>query len=198
VITGGVVTIDVTIVAFDETNDVAILKADRLPDQPPLFMSPKSTKETPPVVPKGATLSGSALRPGQSVLLAGYPLDQNTLILQTGIFTGEGFFPETQVPSGEHLTNGRRLMLSLVSNPGNSGGPVVDVEGRVIGLLKGNLKSPMRDLADTQNLTCIHAKLDPAGNVLKDATGNPIAEATLCPKLGYFDCRTGTIHRRSC
>jgi S1-C subfamily serine protease len=168
----------VDVVAFDETTDVAILKAAKLPGHPPGVVVP-GVKDV-RWLPKGAILSTSALTPGQSVLLAGYPLNQTTLILQTGMFTGEGFFPATPVPSRSPSTNGRRLMLSLVSNPGNSGGPVFDADGTVVGLLQGNLTSPMRDLADTQNLICIHAKLDPAGNVLKDAAGNPVPEPTPC------------------
>lgn len=71
-------------------------------------------------------------------------------------------------------------MLSLVSNPGNSGGPVFGHDGNVVGLLEGNLLSPMKDLDDKQILSCLRAKLDPVGKPLVDQVGNPILESTPC------------------
>jgi hypothetical protein len=112
-------------------------------------------------------------------LLAGYPLDQTTLILQTGISTGEGYFPE-RTGDPEIPSHGRRLMLSLVSNPGNSGGPVFNRDGKIVGLLKGNLLSPMRDKDDKQQLVCLRVKLDSLGNPVKDISGQPVAEYTPC------------------
>ncbi len=170
----------VTVEGFDESTDVAILKANELPtdhERPMIFGLPGVTPDPP--TPKGAVLDTEPLSFGLSVLLAGYPLDQNTIILQTGTYTGEGSFPEPLAKGKSQWINSRRLMLSLVSNPGNSGGPVFNPEGKVIGLMKGNLLSPLRD-SDGQNLFCGHAKRDANGNIAIDPTGHPIAEPTPC------------------
>jgi hypothetical protein len=67
---------------------------------------------------------------------------ERNLMLQVGI-AGEEYGPEPNTPPGTPSANGRRIMLSLVSNPGNSGGPVFDHWGQVVGFLKGNLFAPM-------------------------------------------------------
>jgi S1-C subfamily serine protease len=181
-VTGAVDQFTVTVVASDESTDIAILKAASLPGS----LKTRGVKidsgslTKPLVMAKGATLSTEALNSGQSVLLAGYPLNQTTLILQTGIATGEGYFSETQGSVDSLPGNGRRIMLSLVSNPGNSGGPIFNLDGKVIGLLEGNLPSPMLDEDDKQPLACLRAKLDSLGVPLKDSAGNPIPEFTPC------------------
>jgi len=78
------------------------------------------------------------------VLSAGYPLNERNLILQVGVATGEEFRPVPNMPPRTRYANGRRIVLSLVSNPGNSGGPVFDESGRVVGLIEGNLAAELR------------------------------------------------------
>jgi S1-C subfamily serine protease len=167
--------LDVTVVAWNETTDVAILKAANPPGRHPTPTAYVSVRgQLPPAttsISKGATIAAEPLKPGQSVLLAGYPLNQTTLILQTGTATGEGFFP-SQDPPLPPVENGRRIMLSLVSNPGNSGGPVLDNTGRVIALLEGNLLSPLR--ANGLPLVCSLPKINTAGSPIIDSSGNPI------------------------
>lgn len=180
-ISGVVDTVDVVVVAWDESTDIAILKAARPPGQtqsPLLTGSPIGASET-LWTSKGATLATRPPKPGETVLLAGYPLKQTTLILQTGIATGQGAFSRPQAPASAPA-NSRRIMLSLVSNPGNSGGPVFDYDGNVVGILEGNLLSPMHDADGKQILSCLRAKLDPAGNPLRDQAGNPRLESTPC------------------
>src|SRR5262249_48420549 len=76
-----------------------------------------------------------------------------------------------------HNSAGLRVFLSLVSNPGNSGGPVFDMKGRVVGLLEGNLKSPIRD-DNNKQVVARTVKTDEGGNLVKDASGEYIYEVT--------------------
>ena len=66
-------------------------------------------------------------------------------------------------------------MLSVVSNPGNSGGPVLDSTGTVVGLLEGNLMSPIRD-ENNHEVVSPRVRLDPAGNPMREANGNFLFE----------------------
>ena len=127
---------DATIAASDAATDVAILKASQTPDQ---FFGQLVTGSAPPnsassnttTSAAGAVLSSDLPARGATLLLSGYPLDGRMLILQVATATGEAFSDQ---PSTESL----RMMLSVVSNPGNSGGPVLDSSGAVVGLLEGN------------------------------------------------------------
>jgi S1-C subfamily serine protease len=65
----------------------------------------------------------------------------------------------------------------LVSNPGNSGGPVLDTDGRVIGLLEGNLPSPIRD-EQSHQVYSPRVRLDASGQPIRDATGQLQFEIT--------------------
>ena len=185
-VTGGTTLFDVKLVAHDEDTDVAILKADKRPDQIQLmpmvaFLGPGAapipvTPQT-PISPKGAVLATDFPQRGETLLLAGFPIPENisnTLVLQTGVATGFLSHPRTDasLPS-----TGLRLMLSVVSNPGNSGGPVLDAAGRVVGLLEGNLPSPIRDNQGRQ-LYSATVKLDPAGQFMRDPSGQLLYDIT--------------------
>ena len=182
-VSGLVDVIDVTVKAFDPTTDIAILFASEPPGRVPepavvvLGGPPVAEKLW---ISKGAVLATEFPTAGQTLLLAGYPLNERTLILQPGVATGLELFMRPPFPKDSPAANALRIVLSLVSNPGNSGGPVFDQDGHVVGLLQGNLQAPMKDVDNKQNLACIRAKLDPNGNPLKDAQGNPIPEPTPC------------------
>ncbi len=165
---------DATIAASDAATDVAILKASQTPDQ---FFGQLVTGSAPPnsassnttTSAAGAVLSSDLPARGGTLLLSGYPLDGRMLILQVATATGEAFSDQ---PSPESL----RMMLSVVSNPGNSGGPVLDSSGAVVGLLEGNRTSPIRDAH--HNLIYVPiASVDPStGQPAHDANGNTIYE----------------------
>jgi S1-C subfamily serine protease len=186
-ITGSVNTFVAVLVASDPAADVAILKVENTPEgiqklfanSPPLVtgapMGTLITKQH-PVSPRGASLKTDFPEQGETLLLAGFPLShdaQDTLILQIGVATGL-FSP----PLAQHAppASGLRIMLSLVANPGNSGGPVFDADGKVIGLLEGGLQSPIRD-DHNHDLHYLRPKLDQNGQPMHDTSGQPIIES---------------------
>jgi S1-C subfamily serine protease len=169
--------IEVTVAASDESMDIAILKAPWAPSD--IHMRPLvsgATSETPqaPVVVRGAKFSVGYPKLGDELLLAGYPLQGNDFIIGTGKATGLGF------PTGTASRAGLRIMVSLPANPGNSGGPVFNQSGEVVGLLEGNLTAPQPDSDGKQRQVCARAKLAADGTPLRDATGNPVPEWTEC------------------
>lgn len=174
------------VVASDPDSDVAILKAQKglsniLFQPTAAFLGPGKppnpvVQERPPS-PKGAVLRTEFPNLGETVLLAGFPLGEETLVLQTGVATG---FYSHGMMRVTPPSKGLRLMLSLVSNPGNSGGPVLDTNGRVLGLLEGNLQSSTRD-RDGRDLICFRPSLDSNGQLLRNPTNNqPILEPASC------------------
>jgi S1-C subfamily serine protease len=174
---GATASVDVTIVASDPDTDVAILKSAIPPGQVHPLSAERLVRtdvpQTPllptkPLVPKGADLNTDVPQLGQTLLLAGFPLGENMLIVQTGPATG--FSCRRSRPTSRPSTC-PRIMLSLVSNPGNSGGPVLDANGKVIGLLEGNLPSPVRN-EKGQQVLAPRVKLDDSGNPVRDTQGN--------------------------
>jgi len=68
---------------------------------------------------------------GEEVLLSGFPLDGKSLIITNGSANHVGY------PGALTSRQGLRIFVTASVNPGNSGGPVVDGKGEVIGLLEG-------------------------------------------------------------
>jgi S1-C subfamily serine protease len=169
---------DVTVIAADPSTDVAILKAETTPSkltsnsQPQVFGVRSSTPQS-NLSAVGASLETGFPEPGSEMLLAGYPLGENVFILQTGISTGLDFFRgrEQYGPPADQL----RIMLSLVSNAGNSGGPVFDNKGKVVGLLEGNEPAPIRDQNGDQ-IMVMRQQRDASGNLMFDDNRKPILE----------------------
>jgi S1-C subfamily serine protease len=175
-VTGSVDLIEADVIVSDRETDVAILKAREKPERihpaptvaflglapPPGPMTAQN-----PIAPKGGTLRTEFPGLGEILLLAGFPLSGNTLVLQTGVATG--FLSRPRTPQSLPAT-GLRMMLSLVSNPGNSGGPVFDKGGKVVALLEGNLTSPVRDEKGRQVFSP-RVKFDDQGRVVVDANG---------------------------
>ncbi|MDO8568771.1 MAG: trypsin-like peptidase domain-containing protein, partial [Dehalococcoidales bacterium] len=114
---------EATVVATQPENDLAVLRPEVIPDD---------------LVP--ATLASSAtLRVGDEVVAIGNPFGV-TGSLSAGVVSGLGRnfkSPKT----GETLTN--LIQFDAAVNPGNSGGPLLDRNGEVVGIVAG-LLNPTR------------------------------------------------------
>jgi S1-C subfamily serine protease len=101
------------LVSSDETNDLALLQA------------PGSFKEM-------ATIRDKAIHPGDSVVAIGYPYH--------GLLTSD-FTVTTGIVSSLSgvLNDTRYLQISAAVQPGNSGGPLLDSGGEVVGMVAAKL-----------------------------------------------------------
>lgn len=124
------------VVAKDEVNDIAILKIE---GRNPFIFSNVGMKMN--IDGKELTthyqlsiLKSELPEPGQRILLAGYPLGRPYRIVQDGIVASVAHSLPEFGPAF-------KILISTVANPGNSGGPVFDEDGKVIGILEGGLPS---------------------------------------------------------
>jgi S1-C subfamily serine protease len=109
---------DAEIVGVRAEHDLAVLQASKVPDD--LF--PATLRST------------NGLRPGDEVVAVGFPF-------------GIGPSATSGVVSGlkrEYESQGKRVLTNLIQfdaavNPGNSGGPLVTLEGEVVGIVTGLL-----------------------------------------------------------
>jgi S1-C subfamily serine protease len=102
-----------TIVATDPQNDLAVLMA-------------------PPSPSIAAFRTGRAVRPGESVVAYGFPL--------TGTLSSGGTVTSGTVNALSGLRDDTRyLQISAPVQPGNSGGPLLDSTGAVIGLVRSQI-----------------------------------------------------------
>jgi S1-C subfamily serine protease len=104
----------VTVAAHDSVNDLAVLTAAHH-------------------WPQAATLrDGHDLRPGESVVVTGYPLSG---IVGSSMAVTTGSLTALAGPRDDS----RLLQVSAPVQPGNSGGPLLDSGGGVIGVVTGTL-----------------------------------------------------------
>lgn len=103
------------LVSSDETNDLALLQA------------PSPFKDV-------ATIRDKAIRPGDSVMAIGYPFH--------GLLTSD-FTVTTGIVSSLSgvLNDTRYLQISAAVQPGNSGGPLLDNGGQVVGMVAAKLNA---------------------------------------------------------
>jgi S1-C subfamily serine protease len=103
------------VVSRDETNDLALLQA------------PGSFVEV-------ATIRDKAIHPGDTVVAIGYPfhgLLTSDFTVTTGIVSSlSGVFNDT-----------RYLQISAAVQPGNSGGPLLDTNGQIVGMVAAKLNA---------------------------------------------------------
>src|SRR5690606_37509422 len=100
-------------------HDLAVLQAHQLPDD----LMPASIRST------------AGLRPGDAVVAVGFPFGIGPSA-SAGVVSG--LKREYRSPEG------RRILTNLIQfdaavNPGNSGGPLVTMEGEVVGIVTGLL-----------------------------------------------------------
>lgn len=103
------------IVSTDEINDLALLQA------------PTTANEV-------ATIRATAIRPGDAIIVIGYPLH--------GLLTSDFTVTSGIVSSLSGLLNDtRHLQISAEVQSGNSGGPLLDTSGAVVGVVSSKLNA---------------------------------------------------------
>jgi S1-C subfamily serine protease len=110
---------DAEVVGVQPEHDLAVIRAKKLPDD---------------LV--AATLrSTGGLAPGDQVVAVGFPFGIGPSAT-AGVISG--LAREYQSPRGKRLLT-NLIQFDAAANPGNSGGPLVTVEGEVIGIVTGIL-----------------------------------------------------------
>ena len=106
---------DAPMVGAQPENDLAVLKAKSLPDD----LMPATMRST------------GDLAPGDQVIAVGHPFGIGPSV-SAGVVSGLG--REFRSPEGQHaLTN--LIQFDAAANPGNSGGPLVTMDGYVVGIV---------------------------------------------------------------
>ena len=103
------------VVSLQPENDLAVLKARQIPDD----------------LPAATLRSTGDLRPGDEVVAVGFPFGIGPSA-SAGVISGLG--REYRSPEGKRvLTN--LIQFDAAANPGNSGGPLVTMDGEVVGIV---------------------------------------------------------------
>lgn len=107
------------IIEVQRENDLAVLKAARVPEN----------------LPPATVRSSSDLRPGDKVIAVGFPFGIGPSV-SAGIVSG--------LKRRFHSADGQETLKNLIqfdasANPGNSGGPLVTMDGSVVGIVTGIL-----------------------------------------------------------
>jgi S1-C subfamily serine protease len=106
---------DASVTGVQPENDLAVLQASKIPDDL-LAATMRSTAD---------------LTPGDRVLAVGFPFGIGPSA-SAGIVSGLG--RSFRSPEGEHeMTN--LIQFDAAANPGNSGGPLVTMDGEVVGIV---------------------------------------------------------------
>jgi len=106
---------DAELIGAQPENDLAVLKAKSLPSE----LEPATMRST------------GDLSPGDQVIAVGHPFGIGPSV-SAGVVSGLG--REFRSPEGQHaLTN--LIQFDAAANPGNSGGPLVTMDGYVVGIV---------------------------------------------------------------
>jgi S1-C subfamily serine protease len=161
------------VVVADADSDVAILKVDENPiaagvPQEVFGVGQNGRRLT----PHSVQISATEPEFGAAIIMAGFPLDEAAyLLVQSGNATGMSF------PKGTS-DKGLRLMLSLFANHGDSGGPVLDSSGQLVGLLEGGLPATVVNEHNQPELF-YRPQRDPNGQTVAAANGQPAVEVSV-------------------
>ena len=103
------------LVSVHPENDLAVLRARTIPDDLP-----------------AATLGSSAsLKPGDEVVAVGFPFGIGPSV-SAGVISGLN--REFRSPQGQRVLT-QLIQFDAAANPGNSGGPLVNMDGDVVGIV---------------------------------------------------------------
>jgi S1-C subfamily serine protease len=117
------------VVAHDVNNDIAVLKTEPNPFKMHMGNFVVIDGHELKSHFKHAVIDDDLPQAGQKILLAGYPLGLPYPVVQEGTVASIA----SNLPSfGPHV----KILLSMIANHGNSGGPGIDSDGKVIGLLE--------------------------------------------------------------
>jgi S1-C subfamily serine protease len=106
---------DAVLIGAQPENDLAVLRAQTLPDDL-----------------EAATMRSTAdLRPGEHVIAVGYPFGIGPSV-SYGVVSGLN--REFRLPAGTKVLN-NLIQFDAAANPGNSGGPLVTMDGEVVGIV---------------------------------------------------------------
>ena len=115
-----------SVITADAKNDIAVLQLEKF-----------DKKSTYPALNYRARL-------GESSYVFGYPL--------TGVLSDTGNFTTGSVSSLQGIGNNSALLqISTPIQPGNSGGPVLDDKGNLIGIVVGKY-NVLKDIAETKDI----------------------------------------------
>jgi serine protease DegQ len=106
---------DAALVSAHPENDLAVIKALKIPDD----------------LPSATMGSASRLKPGDEVVAVGFPFGMGPSVSH-GVVSGLN--REFHSPEGERLLT-QLIQFDAAANPGSSGGPLVTMQGDVVGIV---------------------------------------------------------------
>jgi S1-C subfamily serine protease len=160
-----------SVAASDPEFDIALLRV--VPS--PFMQNEPGKANKPSAEPVVANLADQLPDAGSGALLAGFSLGGPVLLGRQSEVSGIEILPESS--SAASKLNQVRILISANSILGDSGGPVLDNYGRVIGLVQGNIPAPFMDESQ-RPVVYIRPARDNSGSLVQESNGNQKLEAT--------------------